>query len=226
MSQSGPKGLCVVTQSPSLAGCSYELTRREQQATLQFVRIAKFHNFMAPLSTVAILLQGSLVYPSSGESPLYFFTIPIIGKRLEAWIQIGNHRTHENVISLSKMFFFKAFEVRILLPVVIIRLLIDAAYDTLYYSRVMPCHDTVMMHTLGSWRLQTWTGDLSSSLGHWSVEPENELAGKNLLFCGFQLIFCKSHFKFKTTNIPINRLPKVLASAAMIFKNRHPPNCL
>ena len=110
MSQSGPKGVCVVTQSPRLAGCSYELTMKEQQATLQFVSNAKFHNFMARVSTVAILLQGSLVYWSSGESQLYFFTFLIIGKRLETWIQIGNHRIHkilyfENVIDLSKIFF-------------------------------------------------------------------------------------------------------------------------
>lgn len=69
----------------------------------QCCQISQFH---------AILLQGSLVYQSSGESQLHIFTFLIIGKRLEAWIQIGNHRTHkilyfENVINLSKIFFLK-----------------------------------------------------------------------------------------------------------------------
>lgn len=73
MSRSGPKGVCVVTPSPCLAGCSYELTVREQQVNLQFLSIAKFHNLMRRLSMVAILLQGSLVYWGSGESQSYFF---------------------------------------------------------------------------------------------------------------------------------------------------------
>jgi len=65
---------------------------------------------MARLSAVAISLQDSLVYRSSGESLLYFFTFLVIGIRLEPWIQIGNHRTpetsyFEDVINLSKIFF-------------------------------------------------------------------------------------------------------------------------
>lgn len=73
MSQSGPKGVCVVTQSPCLAGCSYELTMREPQATLQLVTIAEFHNFMARLSAVAVLFRGTLLYRTSGESQFYFY---------------------------------------------------------------------------------------------------------------------------------------------------------
>lgn len=103
---------------------------------------------------VAVFLQGSFVYWSRVESQLHFLTFLITGKRLEPWIQIGNHRTHrtlyfEYVINLNKIF-FKALKVKILLPVVIIRLLIDAVYDMLYYSMLMPCHDKVMMQTLAN----------------------------------------------------------------------------
>lgn len=77
---------------------------------------------------------------------------------------------------------------RIFLLAVIIRLPIDAVCDTLHYSRVMPCCDKVVVQALAKWRLQAWSSDLSSSLGHWSVEPKNELTGMNLLFYGFWLI--------------------------------------
>lgn len=81
LSQSGPKGVCVVIQPPLLAGYCYELTMRVQQATLHFVTIAKFHNLMEKLE-VDILLQGFLVYwPVRNH---IFRTLLIIGKRLEA----------------------------------------------------------------------------------------------------------------------------------------------
>lgn len=77
----------------------------------------------------------------------------------------------------------------IFLLAVIIRLWIDAVCDTLYYSWVMPYRDKVTMQTFSNWTLQAWAGDLSSSPGHWSVEPKNELTEMNLLFYGFWLIF-------------------------------------
>lgn len=59
VSQSGPKGVCVITQFPCLAGCSYELIIRELQAThvCQYCQISQFHGktFYSCFSTSRLL---------------------------------------------------------------------------------------------------------------------------------------------------------------------------
>lgn len=237
MSQSGPKGVCVITPFPCLAGCSYELIIRELQATLvcQYCQISQFHG-----KTFCSCFNTSRLLGVSKQWRMWvtFLYLP------DYWKKELKHRnmhliseiigpTKYCILKMSLIeakCFFKAFKVIIFLLAVIIRLPVDALCDTLYYSWVMPCRDKVMVQTLAHWRLQAWAGGLYSSSGHWSVEQKNELTGMNLLFYGFCLIFV---YSFSNSNPPTScnyivwspglcsKVFKEQASSEMFIISRH-----